>query len=65
MTLSDWETWACANEVFKSQGEAALFVADQIVALELAGDEDGIKTWQTIAHRIAELGGNQLPPSRQ
>jgi hypothetical protein len=66
MILSDWELWACANEVLKSKGDkAALFVADQIGALVLVGDKEGIRTWQAIAHRVAQLSANHLPPSRQ
>lgn len=64
--LSEWELWACANQVLKTQGEkAALHVAEQIGALALAGDEDGIKTWQAIARRISELTDLQGPATRQ
>jgi len=64
--LSDRELWACANEVLKTHGnKSTLFVAEQIGALFLAGDEDGIKTWQAIARRITELSSDEVPPSRQ
>ncbi|PKB25307.1 hypothetical protein B0I00_0501 [Novosphingobium kunmingense] len=64
--LSDWELWACANQVLKAQGDkAALYVAEQIGALALAGDDDGIKTWQAIARRITELSDEHGPVTRQ
>ena len=64
--LGDWELWACANQVLKAQGDkAALYVAEQIGALALAGDEDGIKTWQAIARRITELSDEHGPVTRQ
>lgn len=56
--LSEWELWACANQVLTTHGDKApLHVAEQIGALALAGDESGIQTWQAIARRIAELTG--------
>lgn len=56
--LSEWELWACANQVLKTHGEKApLHVAEQIGAMALAGDEAGIATWQAIAKRIAGLMG--------
>lgn len=64
--LSEWELWACANQVLKTQGDkSAVYVAEQIGALTLVGDEDGIKTWQAIAHRIAELSDECGPTTRQ
>ena len=63
--LSEWELWACANRVLQTHGEnAALHAAEQIGALALKGDEDGIRTWQAIAARIAQLSatGGQAPP---
>lgn len=56
--LSEWELWACANRVLQTHGEeAALHAAEQIGALALAGDAEGIRTWQAIARRIAKLSG--------
>jgi hypothetical protein len=64
--LSDWELWACANEVLKAHGDrAALFVAEQIGALVLVGDNNGIATWQAIARRIAELSDGHGSPTKQ
>lgn len=54
--LSAWELWACASTVLKAQGDkAALHVAEQIGALALKGDDEGIRTWQEIAKRIEQL----------
>jgi hypothetical protein len=63
--LSEWELWACANRVLQTHGENAPFhVAEQIGALALTGDADGVRTWQGIARRIAQLSGKdgQAPP---
>ncbi len=57
--LSEWELWACANQVLTTHGDnAPLHVAEQIGVLALAGDEAGIRTWQDIAKRIAQLTGS-------
>jgi hypothetical protein len=57
--LSDWELWACANHVLQTHGDqAAVHVAEQIGALALAGDTAGVRTWQAIAGRIAQLTAN-------
>jgi len=56
MPLSDWELWACAHTVLKLHGEkAALHVAEQIGSLVLKDDAQGIRSWQEIAWRIAQL----------
>ncbi len=56
MTLTDWELWACANEVIREHGDAApVFVAERLGSLALAGDADGVRTWQAIARRIGQL----------
>ena len=42
--LSDWELWACANHVLQAHGDKApLYVAEQIGALTLIGDETKIR----------------------
>ena len=64
--LSDWELWACANQVLKIHGEnAPLHVAEQIGVLALARDEAGIDTWKAIAQRVAELMGKDGPNQLQ
>jgi hypothetical protein len=64
--LSDWELWSCANTVLKTHGDkAALHVAEQIGALVLKGDDEGIRTWQNIAKRIEQLQtGAEAPGTR-
>jgi len=64
--LSEWELWACANQVLTTHGDkATLHVAEQIGALALAGDEAGIRTWQGIAKRIAQLTGSDGDTTQQ
>ena len=63
--LSEWELWACANRVLQTHGEnAALHAAEQIGALVLKGEAEGVRTWQAIAACIAQLcaTGGQAPP---
>ena len=58
--LSDWELWACANHVLQTHGDKApLYVAEQIGALALDGNDAGIRTWQAIAERIVQLTSNR------
>ena len=66
VSLSDWELWACANTVLKTHGDsAALHVAEQLGALALKGDEQGIRAWQEIAKRIEQLqAGVEAPGTR-
>jgi len=63
--LSEWELWACANQVLTAHGEkATLHVAEQLGALALKGDAEGIATWQEIARRIEQLLANPPPSQR-
>ena len=60
--LSGWELWACASSVLKAHGDKAAFhVAEQIGALVLTGDQEGIRAWQEIARRIEQLQAGALP----
>lgn len=62
MSLSEWELGACANQVIAAHGNDAPFhVAEQIGALALAGDAEGIRTWQAIAARIVDLTRTPVP----
>lgn len=56
MAVTDWEIWACANELMKQHGENAWFVASQR-ADELfdAGDLEGSRTFSLIVNRIMAL----------
>ncbi|WP_245638526.1 DUF6961 family protein [Croceicoccus bisphenolivorans] len=65
-TISDRELWACATHVLKTHGaNAPRHVAERIGALALAGDNDGVATWQAIAKRIAALTEIEGPATRQ
>ena len=61
--LSEWELWACANQVLKIHGDRSpLYIAEQIGVLALAGDRDGIDAWKAIAQRLAGLVGLDAAP---
>lgn len=63
--LNEWELWACANQVLTTHGaNAALHVAEQLGALALKGDAEGIATWQEIARRIEQLQASPSPSQR-
>ncbi len=63
--LSEWELWACANQVLRAHGDkAALHVAEQLGALALRQDAEGIAAWQEIARRIEQLQANPRPSQR-
>jgi hypothetical protein len=54
--LNEWELWACASSVLKTHGDnAPSYVAQQIGALALSDDAEGITAWQEIARRIEQL----------
>jgi hypothetical protein len=59
--ISDWELWACANEMIGQHGEdAGIFAGLRADALESEGDEGGAKIWRLIVLRINQL---QAEPS--
>lgn len=61
--ISDWELWACADELLRQYGAgAASHAAKRRAALEAAGDEDGHRTWVAIGHRLEELGRTVASP---
>lgn len=54
--LSDWELWACANELIRQHGfEAAIYAALRADALGQEGKEDGARNWRLIVNRINQL----------
>jgi hypothetical protein len=56
MPLTDWEIWACAQQMIKEHGaKAPLQVALRIAELATGGDADGVQTWQAIAERVDQL----------
>ena len=54
--LSDWELWACAQQVIKQHGSRApAAVAARIGELAATGDLEGVQAWQGIAERVHQL----------
>jgi hypothetical protein len=54
--VTEWELWACANQLVKQHGRGALTEAGQrLLELEAAGDVEGHITWTLILERIIEL----------
>jgi hypothetical protein len=52
----DRELWACANEVIRQHGAAAPeFIAERIGAMVLANDLEGMRVWNEIARRAADM----------
>ncbi|MBA3897033.1 MAG: hypothetical protein H0X36_07830 [Sphingomonadaceae bacterium] len=61
--VPDWELWACAAHVERQHGQqAALFVAERIGALALAGDIDGVEVWEAIALRLVQMRNTSSQP---
>ena len=55
--ISDWEQWACAQQILKQHGKrASVVAAERIDDLASRGDEGGVVTWRLIANRIEQLG---------
>lgn len=54
--LSDWELWACANELVRQHAfDAPIFAAMRADELEAAGELDGAKNFRLIVARINQL----------
>lgn len=54
--LTDWELWACAQQVIKEHGaEAPLQVAIRIAEFATDQDAGGVQTWQAIAAKVDQL----------
>jgi hypothetical protein len=54
--ISEWELWACANEMIRQHGnDAAIHAAMRLDALFEKGDQAGVVTWRLILARINEL----------
>ena len=58
MTLTrDQELWGMALWVEKHHGDAGHeFIASKIDQLTRAGEEEGAKLWQEVAHCLEQLG---------
>lgn len=56
MAISEWELWACANEMIRQHAlDAPIHAAMKADDLLEKGDLDGASHWQLIIHRIEEL----------
>jgi hypothetical protein len=54
--ISEWELWACANEMIRQHAEdAGTFAAMRSDALFDEGDIGGAKIWRLISARIDQL----------
>ena len=54
--ITEWELWACAQQVLTQHGDRAVeHVAERVAYLAIAGDMDGVATWRRIAERIDQL----------
>ena len=56
LVLSEWELWACADEVIRQHGlDAPIFAAMRADKLLEQGEIDGAANWRLIVKRINEL----------
>lgn len=54
--LTEWELWACAQQVLTQHHDGADdFIAERIASLQIAGNEDGINAWVAISERLKLL----------
>ena len=45
--ITDWELWACAQQVLTQHGDEAVgYVAERVAYLAIAGDMEGVATWR-------------------
>lgn len=63
MAISDWELWACAQEMIHQHGaDAAVRAAMKADALLFDGEREGAAAWQRIVHRINRLEAEPAGP---
>jgi len=56
MAVSDWELWACANEMIRQHGtDAPIQIAMKADKLLWEGDLQGVATWRLIIDRANQL----------
>jgi hypothetical protein len=56
MALTEWELWACANELVKQHGREAIVKASlRRIELHDQGDEAGAEAWHMIELRVIKL----------
>jgi hypothetical protein len=61
--LTEWELWACANEMINQHGaDAAIFAAQRADALFGQADLEGAQAWRSIVKRINQLEGKASGP---
>jgi len=66
MLPDDRELLACALQVERQHGDdAPRFVAERIGALAVAGDQEGIATWKSIARRLDQLRRNTISSEQE
>lgn len=54
--LTEWELWACANEMVRQHGfDAPILAGIRADELLECGDFDGVYAWRLIIRRICEL----------
>jgi hypothetical protein len=54
--LTDWELWACANELIRRHYlDAPIHAGIRADELEQAGDWEGARNWKLIISRIEQL----------
>lgn len=60
--MTDWEIWACANEMRKQFGDdAPVQAAVRVDAMLEAEDREGYWVWVQILTRICKLGPDPDP----
>ena len=60
--ISEWEMWACAQEMVRQHGgKASEAVAARVVELAAKGDAEGVATWRAIAERVDQLTDFKSP----
>lgn len=61
--LSEWELWACANELIRRYGfDAPVHAAMRADELFESGDDDGAKNFRLIIERINRLLASPMEP---
>ena len=54
--MTEWELWACANQLVKQHGRGAIGKAgERILDLAAERDQEGHATWLAILDRINKL----------
>lgn len=63
MAISEWEIWACANELVRQHGrDAPIHAAMRADALFEQGEYEGARTWRMIVNRAHALVAPPVGP---